>query len=348
MSMPLTCLERAPRAPRHGMRRRDFIALAAGIMLAQPLAAHAQRGDRVRRIAVLMSNAEDDPLGQERAAAFRQGLRELGWSDGQNVRIEWRWSAGDAGRIRGYAAEVAELAPELIVANGTANLSAVKQAVGAIPIVFVVVNDPVGQGFIASLAHPGGNITGFTFVEYSMFGKSLDLLRQVAPEARRIAFLFNPETSPYYDRFLPSFEAEARTHAVEVSPARVRSEGEIEAAVRDLAAKPGGGLIVPPDTYTLANRGSIVTAAARYRIAAIHAYRQSVKEGGLMSYGPETADIFRRSASYVDRILKGANAAELPAQAPIKFELTVNLKTAAALGLTVPPTLIALADEVIE
>jgi ABC-type uncharacterized transport system substrate-binding protein len=348
MSMPPTCLERTPPAPKHGMRRRDFIALAAGIMLARPLAAHAQRGDRVRRIAVLMSNAEDDPEGRTRAAAFLQGLRDLGWSDGHNLRIEWRWAGGDVGRTRVHAAEIAELAPDLVVANGTANLSAVRQATRSIPIVFVVVNDPVGQGFISSLAHPGGNITGFTFVEYAMFGKSLDLLRQAAPAARRVAFLFNPDTSPYYDRFLPQFETEARAHSVDVTHARVRNESEIDAAVRELAARPGGGLMVPPDTYTLANRGLIVKSAAQYRVPAIFSYRQSVKEGGLMSYAPETADIFRRSASYVDRILKGANPGELPAQAPTKFEFAVNLKTAAALGLPIPPTLLALADEVIE
>jgi putative tryptophan/tyrosine transport system substrate-binding protein len=346
--MPPTCLERTPPAPKHGMRRRDFIALAAGIMLARPLAAHAQRGDRVRRIAVLMSNAEDDPEGRTRAAAFLQGLRDLGWSEGHNLRIEWRWAGGDVGRTRVHAAEIAELAPDLVVANGTANLSAVRQATRSIPIVFVVVNDPVGQGFISSLAHPGSNITGFTFVEYAMFGKSLDLLRQAAPAARRVAFLFNPDTSPYYDRFLPQFETEARAHSVDVTHPRVRSESEIDAAVRELAAKPGGGLMVPPDTYTLANRGLIVKSAAQYRVPAIFSYRQSVKEGGLMSYAPETADIFRRSASYVDRILKGANPGELPAQAPTKFEFAVNLKTAAALGLPIPPTLLALADEVIE
>jgi putative ABC transport system substrate-binding protein len=330
------------------MRRRDFIALAAGIALARPLAAHAQRGDRVRRIAVLMSSAEDDPEGRARAAAFRQGLRDLGWSEGNNLRIEWRWAGGDVGRSRVYAAEIAELAPELVVANGTANLSAVRQANRSIPIVFVVVNDPVGQGFISSLAHPGGNITGFTFVEYAMFGKSLDLLRQAAPAAARVAFLFNPDTSPYYDRFLPQFATEARAHSVEVTSARVHSEAEIDAALRELATRPGGGLLVPPDTYTLANRGLIVKSAAHYRIPAIYSYRQSVKEGGLMSYAPETADIFRRSASYVDRILKGANPAELPAQAPTRFEFAVNLKTAGALGLPIPPTLLALADEVIE
>ena len=330
------------------MNRRAFISLLGGAVVAWPLAARAQRGERVRRIAVLMSNVEDDPEAQARTAAFRQGLQELGWSEGQNLHVDWLWSGGDIGRIRGYATEVAALAPDLVVANGAANLSAIKEAIRSIPIVFVVVSDPVGQGFISSLGRPGGNITGFSFVEYSMFGKSLELLRQVAPAVTRVAFMFNPDTVPFYDRFLPSFETEARKHSVEVARARVRNEAEIDGAVAELAAAPGGGLIVPPDTYTLVHRGLIVTSAARHRIPAIYSYRQVVKEGGLMSYGPETADIFRRSASYVDRILKGANPAELPAQAPTKFEFGVNLKTATTLGLLVPPTVLALADEVIE
>jgi ABC-type uncharacterized transport system substrate-binding protein len=330
------------------VNRRAFISLLGGAVVAWPLAARAQRGERVRRIAVLMSNVEDDPEAQARTAAFRQGLQELGWSEGQNLHVDWLWSGGDIGRIRGYATEVAALAPDLVVGNGAANLSAIKEAIRSIPIVFVVVSDPVGQGFISSLGRPGGNITGFSFVEYSMFGKSLELLRQVAPAVTRVAFMFNPDTVPFYDRFLPSFETEARKHSVEVARARVRNEAEIDGAVAELAAAPGGGLIVPPDTYTLVHRGLIVTSAARHRIPAIYSYRQVVKEGGLMSYGPETADIFRRSASYVDRILKGANPAELPAQAPTKFEFGVNLKTATTLGLLVPPTVLALADEVIE
>jgi putative tryptophan/tyrosine transport system substrate-binding protein len=334
------------------MRRRDFIVLLAGGAAAsstlRPFAARAQPRDRARRIAVLMSNAEDDPEGRARAAALRQGLQEQGWTEGGNLRIDWRWSAGDVGRIRGHAAEVVAQAPDLIIANGAANASAVKEATRAIPIVFVLVNDPIGQGLIASLAQPGGNITGFTFVEYSMFGKSLDLLRQVAPTVARVAFIFNPDTSAYYDRFLPAFETHARHISVAVTAARVRTDTEIDAAVAALAVAPGGGLIVPPDTYTLVHRDRIVQAAVQHRIPAIYSYRQIVKEGGLIAYGPETSDIFRRSASYVDRILKGAKPAELPAQAPAKFELAVNLKTAAALGLTVPPTVIALADEVVE
>jgi putative ABC transport system substrate-binding protein len=327
------------------MRRREFITLASSAAIAWPLAVRGQQRDRVRRIAVMMTNAEDDPEGSSRAAAFRQGLAELGWSEGQNLRIDWHWSAGDLARIRATAAELAQATPDLVIANGTVNLAAIKQATAAIPIVFVLINDPVGQGFISSLAQPGGNITGFTFVEYSMFGKSLEFLKQLAPGIARVAFMFNPDTSPYYGQFLPSFEIAARKSAVVVTSAPVRGEAEIDAAVAKL---PGGGLIVPPDTYTLVHRGRIVEAASRHRVPAIYSYRQLVKEGGLLSYGPDTADIFRRSAAYVDRILKGANPAALPVQAPTKFELAINLATAAAFGLTVPPTLAALADEVIE
>jgi putative ABC transport system substrate-binding protein len=334
------------------MRRREFVALLAAGTVAPcglwPGVARAQRGDHARRIAVLMTNAEDDPEGRARAAALRQSLHELGWTEGQNLRVDWRWLGGDPARARDQATDAAAQAPDLIVANGAVNLSAAKAAAGTIPIVFVIVNDPVGQGFISSLAQPGGNITGFTFVEYSMFGKSLDLLRQVAPGVTRIGFIFNPDTASYYARFLPAFETHARHVSVAVVAAGVRTEAEIDAAVASFAAAPGGGLIVPPDTYTVVHRGRIARAAAQHRLPAIFSYRQIVKEGGLISYGPETADIFRRSASYVDRILKGAKPAELPAQAPAKFELAVNLKTAAALGLTVPPTLLALADEVIE
>ena len=354
MSIQATLLKRGPSAATqgYGMRRREFIILLAGSAAAPSnlwsLAAHAQRGDRIRRIAVLMTNTEDDPEGRSRAAAFARGLQELGWTEGQNLLIDWRWSGGDIERMRRYAAEVTALAPDLIVANGTPNVAAIRQATATIPIVFVVVSDPIGQGFISSLAQPGGNITGFTFVEYSMFGKSLELLRQAAPNVTRVGFIFNPVTVPFYEQFLPAFETHARHLSVDVKAARVRTQPEIDAAILSLSAAPGGGLIVPPDTYTVVNRGRIVQAAAQHRIPAIYAYRQIVKEGGLISYGPETADIFRRSASYVNRILKGAKPADLPAQTPVKYELVVNLKTAATLGLDLPPTLPALADEVIE
>jgi putative ABC transport system substrate-binding protein len=227
-------------------------------------------------------------------------------------------------------------------------LSEAVQAIRSIPIVFVLVNDPVGQGFISSLARPGGNVTGFTFFEYAMFGKSLELLKKVAPAVRRVSFMFNPDMSAYYEQFLPAFETDARQHSIKLTVDRVGTETEIDAAVTKLAAPPDGGLIVAPDAYTLVHRDLIVQSTARYRIPAIYSYRQVIKEGGLMSYGPETSDIFRRSASYVDRILKGANPAELPAQAPDKFEFAINLKTATTLGPSVPPTVTALADEVIE
>ena len=330
------------------MKRREFITLLGGAAAAWPLAARAQQAERVRRIAVLMNNAEDDPEGQARADAFRQGLQALGWIEGKNLRIDWYWTAGDIGRTRSNVTELAGRPPDIIVANGRVTLSEAVQAIRSIPIIFVLVNDPVGQGFISSLARPGGNVTGFTFFEYSMFGKALELLKKVAPAVTRLACIFNPDMSAYYDQFLPAFETDARQYSIKLIIARVGTEAEINAAVAKLAAAPGGGLIVLPDAYTLVHRDLIVQSTAQHRIPAIYSYRQVVKEGGLMSYGPETSDIFQRSASYVDRILKGANPAELPAQAPAKFEFAINLKTATALGLTVPLTVVALADEVIE
>src|SRR5215471_3784840 len=330
------------------LRRRDFITLLGGAAAAWPLAARAQQSDGMRRIAVLMNNAEDDPEGQARAAAFRQGLQALGWTEGKTLRIDWYWTAGDVGRIRSDVTELAGRLPDIIVVNGRVILSEAAQAIRSIPIVFVLVNDPVGEGFISSLARPGGNVTGFTFFEYAMFGKSLELLKMVAPAVRRVSFIFNPDMSAYYGQFLPAFETDARQYSIKLIVDRVGTEAEIDAAVAKLAAAPGGGLIVAPDAYTLVHRALIVRSTAHHRIPAIYSYQQVIKEGGLMSYGPETSDIFRRSASYIDRILKGANPAELPAQAPAKFEFAINLKTAMTLGLTVPPTVIALADEVIE
>src|SRR5262245_46816065 len=313
------------------MRRRDFITLLGAATLSSPLVAQAQQSGRVRRIAVLMNNAEDDPEGRARGAAFRQGLQALGWTEGSNLRIDWYWTAGDMGRIRSDVMELARDAPDIIVANGRVILSQAVRVIRSIPIVFVLVTDPVGQGFISSLARPGGNVTGFTFFEYAMFGKSLELLKKVAPAVTRVGFIFNPDVSAYYDQFLPTFETDARQYSIELRVARVGTEAEIDAAIAKLAAVPGGGLIVAPDAYTLVNRDLIVQSTAQHRIPAIYSYRQVIKEGGLMSYGPETSDIFRRSASYVDRILKGANPAELPAQAPAKFEFAINLKTATTL-----------------
>jgi putative ABC transport system substrate-binding protein len=328
------------------MKRREFITLVGGAAVAWPLAARAQQP--MRRIGVLMGVAESDPEGQARIAAFRQGLQDLGWTEGRNLRVEYRWAAGDVDRVRGLAAELVALGPDVLVGNGTPALAALRDATRSIPIVFVAVNDPLRQGFIANLARPGGNITGFTFLEYSMIGKSLELLKQLAPGVVRVAVMFNPETAPFYTPLLRSFEAVPPPIPIAVKAAPVHSAADIEAAAATLAAEPGGGLLVPPDTFTIVHRGLIMNSAAQHRLPAIFNYRQFVREGALIAYGPDTLDLFRRSASYVDRILKGANPGELPAQAPDKFELAINVNTARTLGLEVPPTLLALADEVIE
>jgi putative tryptophan/tyrosine transport system substrate-binding protein len=330
------------------IRRREFIFTLGGAAAAWPLAARGQQPARMRRVGMLMALAENDPVGQRNIAFFRQGLRELGWTEGRSLQIEWRWTGGDVVRTRDYAAELVGLAPDLIVATGTPSVAALKQATRSIPIVFAVVNDPVAQGFIASMAHPGGNITGFSFLEYSMVGKSLEMLKQLAPSVVRVAVMFNPETYPYYNVFLRSFEATARTLSLEVTGAPIRSPAEIEEVIAKLGVQPGSGLLVTPDPFNTAHRSLIIKSAERHRVPATYSFRQHVSEGALMSYGADTADIYRRSATYVDRILKGANPADLPAQAPSKFELAINLSTAKALGLEIPPTQLALADEVIE
>jgi putative ABC transport system substrate-binding protein len=330
------------------MQRREFITLICGTAAMWPLAAGAQRAERMRRLGMLMSNSEDDPLAQARVTAFRQALAELGWAEGRNLNIEWRWTGGDITRVREYATELVRLAPDVIVANGTPSIAALKQATTSIPIVFVVVNDPVAQGIIASMAHPGGNITGFSFLEYSMVGKSLEMLKQVAPGTVRVAIMFNPDTYPYYALHLRSFETVARTLSLQLTAAQVRSPEEIDEVVAKLARQPGSALLITPDPYLVVHRGAVIRAAGRYQVPATYSYRQHVQEGGLMSYGADTVDIFRRSASYIDRILKGTPPADLPAQAPVKFEIAINLKTAKALGLDIPPNLLALADDVIE
>jgi putative tryptophan/tyrosine transport system substrate-binding protein len=329
------------------MIRRDFIKMLGGAAV-WPLAAYAQQPQRIpQKTGVLMGVAESDPEGQARIAAFRQGLADLGWADGRNLHLEVRWAAGDVDRIRSYAAELVALAPEVLVGNGTPALTALRDATRSIPIVFVVVNDPVGQGLIANLARPGGNITGFSFLEYSMIGKSLELLKQLAPTVHRFAVMFNPETTPHHVTFLRSFETVPPQRPLEINAAPIGTEADIERAVAQLAGEAGGGLIVPPDTFTVVHRRLIMRAVAQHR-AAIFTYRQFVREGALIAYGPDTTDIFQRSASYVDRILKGANPGDLPVQAPNKFELAINIRTARMLGLEVLPTLLALADEVIE
>ena len=330
------------------MKRGDFITLLGGAAMAWPVAARAQQPDRVRRIAFLHGLAESDPEAQARIGAFREGLAALGWIEGRNISVDHRFAAGDPTRAQAIVAEVVGLVPDLIVGSSTVVIASLKSATISIPVVFNVVNDPVGQGLIASLAHPGGNITGFTYIEFEIIGKWLELLKEVAPGTDWAALIFNPETVPFWARFLRSFEAGPRSIAVELAAAPVRNDAEIEAALAALASRPGAGLIVAGDPFTNTHRALIMALAERHRLPAVYSFRQFVTEGALMAYGPDTLDVVRRSASYVNRILKGENPADLPAQAPVKYELTINVKTARALGLEVPPTLLARADEVIE
>jgi ABC-type uncharacterized transport system substrate-binding protein len=330
------------------VRRREFITLLGGAA-AWPLAARAQQPERMRRIGFIQVVAENDPEAQARITAFQQGLAALDWVEGRNIRIIYRFAAaGDAARIQTHVAELVSSAPDLIVAGGTPVIAALKQATSTIPIVFAIVNDPVGQGFITSLARPGGNITGFTFIEFEMVGKWLELLKEMAPAVRRAALIFNPETGPFYPVFLRQFGAVPASIGTELAAAPVHSRADLEATIATLTRESDGGLIVAADAFNAAHRPLIMQLVERHRLPSIYYLRQAVVEGGLMSYGPDLADIVRRSASYVDRILRGANPADLPVQQPTKFELAINLKTAKALGLTVPPTLLARADEVIE
>jgi putative tryptophan/tyrosine transport system substrate-binding protein len=330
------------------MKRRGFLALLGIALASLSLAGRAEPAERMRRLGVLMSTDESDPVAQARVAAFRDGLAQAGWQEGVNLAIEWRWSGGDIGRTRAYAAELVGLAPDVLLSNGTPATDALKHATPTIPIVFAVVNDPVAQGIIPSMAHPGGNITGFSFLEYSMVGKSLEMLKQIAPRSRRVAVMFNPDTYPYYEIHLKSFETVARRLSLDLSAAPVRSATDIDDVVAKLGQQPGSTILVTPDPFMLVHRNAVIRAAAQYRVPATYSYRQNVNEGGLTSYGADASDIFLRSASYIDRILKGAAPGDLPAQAPVKFEIAINVKTARALGLDVPPDLLALADEVVE
>jgi putative ABC transport system substrate-binding protein len=330
------------------MRRRDFITLIGATAATWPRAARAQRADQMRKVSVLLSLAENDPEATNRVKAFRLGMRDLGWIEGRNVQIEYRFAGNDLESINRNVAEVVRLAPDVIVANSTAVMVALRPATGTIPIVFAVVSDPVSQGFISNLAHPGGNITGFSFIESDMVGKWVNLLGDVKPNLSRVALMFNPDFVPYFDVYLRSFKALPQQTSVEVEAVHVRSVADVELAVAKLGREPDNGLIAAADTFILAVRGAILKAADQHRVSVISPYRQFVIEGSLMSYGPDTADIFRRSASYVDRILKGEPPGNLPAQSPVKFELVVNLKTAKALGLSLRESFLQLADEVIE
>jgi putative ABC transport system substrate-binding protein len=329
------------------MNRREFITLLGGAAAAWPLAAGAQQGGARRRIGVLMNFAADNPEGQARAAAFLQGLQQSGWTDGHNVRIDTRWVGSDPDNFRKYAAELIALAPDVILASATLSLAALQQATRTVPIVFANVVDPVGAGFVDSLARPGGNTTGFMPFEYGLSGKWLELLKQIAPGVTRVAVLRNP-ASPTGPALFAAIQAVAPSLRVEVSPVNVRDAGEIEHAVAAFARSPNGGLIVTPSRLVTGRRELLVTLAARHKLPAVYPDRVFVSGGGLISYGPDLLDQYRRAAGYVDRILKGAKPADLPVQAPVRYQTVLNLKTAKALGLDVPPMLLARADEVIE
>ena len=328
------------------IRRREFIT-TLGSAVAWPLAARAQPA-RMRRLGVLMSFAENEPGGVSEMDALRAGLAELGWVEDRNIHFDVRWPGGDLERVQGMAMELLALRPDILLARSTPTTAAFRRESETIPIVFVNITEPVEQGFVQNLARPGGNITGFTSFESMIGGKWLQLIKEVDPRITRVAVIFNPQTAPFAGLFMRSIEAAAPGLAVEVTAMPVASDADIEAAMTDFARRPGGGMVAIPDSFTTEHREQVIAQAARNRLPALFANLVSTSSGGLMAYAVDTRDLMHRAAGYVDRILKGEKAAELPVQQPAKFELSINLKTAKALGLTVPPSLLARADEVIE
>jgi putative ABC transport system substrate-binding protein len=328
------------------IRRREFIAGLGGAA-AWPLAARAQQGGRMRRIGVLVAPDENDPEGKRRLSAFTQALADLGWTDGRNVRMDLRWGGGDPNRIRALAQELVGLQPDIILAGGATVTVALLRETRTIPIVFAGTSDPVASGIVPRLNQPGGNVTGFAQYETSLGGKWLELLSEIAPGLKRAAIMFNPDTVPA-SVYMPSLETAAAALKVVPTTALVHSDVEIETAIIALGREPGGGLVVVPDMFMVAHRAPIISAAARNNIRAVYSVSEFVRDGGLLSYGGDQVDILRRAASYVDRILRGEKPGDLPVQLPVKFEMVVNRKTAKALGLAVPPSILLRADEVIE
>jgi putative tryptophan/tyrosine transport system substrate-binding protein len=329
------------------MRRREFVKLIASGAATWTLVARAQQPGRMRRIGVLMNTVADDPVAQAQAKAFQQGLQQLGWTDGRNVRTDYRWAAGDLENSRKYAAELVALAPNSILTSNTPLTIAVKQLTRTVPIVFVQVGDPVGSGIVDSLARPGGNVTGFMNFDFSFAGKWLDLLKEIAPHLTRVA-VFRDNNNPVGIAQFGVIQAMATSAGLQVTPVSVHNSDEIASAVEAFAHSSNGGAIVTGSALNTVHRDLILKLIARYRLPAIYYDRFSVANGGLISYGPDVADQFRRAAAYVDRILKGEKPADMPVQAPTKYELVINLKTAKALGLEIPSSVLARADEVIE
>jgi putative tryptophan/tyrosine transport system substrate-binding protein len=330
------------------MTRRQSIALLGGAAVAWPLAVHAQQADRMRRVGVLMAYAESDGEGQAFVAEFQKGLQKLGWAEGRNIQFDYRWTALDAELTQRFAKELTALQPDLIFSHNTPTTAAVLQQTRTIPIIFAVVADPVGSGFVESLPRPGGNVTGFINLEPAMAGKWLELLKEIAPQVNRVAFLFHPETATYAEYYLKPFKAAAVSFAVDAVAAPVHDRSELESVIAAQAREPNGGLIAMPDSFLNAHRGEITSLALRYGLPAIYPYRFFPQVGGLLSYGSDQYDNFRRAAIYADRILRGTKPNELPVQIPFKFDLVINLKTAKALGLDVPFLFQQRADEVIE
>ena len=330
------------------MRRREFTSLLCGATVAWSVAAHAQQAERVRRIGVLMSSAESDPEGQSAVAAFRKELRKLGWIEGRNIEIDIRWAAADLESMKRFAKEFVALQPDLILTSSTPAAAAMLQQTHTIPVVFVIVADPVGSGFVASLPRPGGNATGFTPIVRSLGSKWVELLKEIAPQITRVALLFNPPTATFIEGYLDPFKAAAASVGAEAIVTPINDMPDLESLLTTEAHEPSIGLVVIPDAFTIRHRAEITALAARYHVPAIYWSRSFTEIGGLISYGPYIVDEYRRAALYADRILRGSKPSELPVQAPVKFELVINLKTAKALGLDVPPTLLAAADDVID
>jgi putative ABC transport system substrate-binding protein len=328
------------------LKRRNFITLLGGAT-AWPLAARAQQHDRMRRVGVLMNGAENDPIYQAYVAAFLQMLRPLGWREGQNLGIDLRWPTGNPERIAAYAAELVGMSPDVILCSGSANLNALQRTTRSIKVVFVLVSDPIAQGFISTLAHPGGNLTGFSAFEPSMAGKWLDLLKQASPSVTRVAVIFNPDTSPQSKLFVPAIQTAASSLAIEVVAAPVHATSDYEPFIANFSRNPNGGLIFPSDQSNNTRSGLILELVARYRLPAVYA-SEGFARNGLIYYGTDWQNQFRQAAIYVDRILKGTNPGDLPVQQPTKFPLVVNLAAARALGIELPTSLLLSADEVIE
>jgi len=330
------------------MRRREFITLIGSAAVAWPLTARAQQSERMRLIGVLLGYAESDPAARPYVAAFRGALAKLGWTEGSNLRIELGWGAADPDKIKALAKELVDLRPDAILSQSTPVTGALARETRTIPIVFVGVSDPIASGFAANLAHPGGNITGFSANDPALGGKFVELLKEIAPRTERVALLFNPTTALAIEFFMPSIQASASSVAIQASVAPVHGRDEIEGVIAAQARNPGGALVVMPDIFTVTDRELIIALAARYGVPAIYWDRSFPESGGLISYGQDRTELFRLAAGYIDRILKGAKPADLPIQLPTKFELVIELKTAKALGLTVPPLMLGRADDVIE